>query len=81
MNARQQILSDLLTSPSSASAITDHTDIPTAQVTIILQREESAGLVESRQLELLAQFITVWRLTEEGRDIALTFPPAPKLYS
>lgn len=77
MTARQQILRDLLTSPSTASAITDHTDIPTAQVTIILKREESAGLVETRPLKML----TIWSLTPEGRDIALTFPPAPKLYS
>ena len=79
MNARQKILTDLLTSPSTAStasAITDHTDIPTAQVTIILQREETAGLVETRTLQML----TIWSLTAEGRDIALTYPPAPKLY-
>lgn len=77
MNARQKILSDLLTSPSTASAITEHTDIPIAQVTIILRREDSAGLVETRTLQML----TIWSLTPEGRDIAATFPPAPKLYS
>lgn len=81
MTARDKILQDLLTSPSSACAISDHTDIPEGAVLVILKLDSAAGLVESRQLELLAQFITVWRLTEEGRDIALTFPPAPKLYS
>jgi len=76
MTSRDKILRDLLTSPSTASAITDHTDIPTAQVTEILRAEARQGIVESRPLQML----TVWSLTVEGHDIAKTLPPAPKQY-
>jgi hypothetical protein len=76
MTARDKILRDLLTSPSTADAIKDHTDIPTEQVTIILQLDERAGIVESRPLHML----TIWSLTTEGYDIAKTLPPTPKQY-
>lgn len=76
MTARDKILRDLLTSPSTASAITDHTDIPTEQVTAILRVEKREGIVESRPLKML----TIWSLTTEGYDIAKTLPPTPKQY-
>ncbi len=76
MTARDKILRDLLTSPSTASAITDHTDIPTDQVTAILRAEARVGIVESRPLQML----TVWSLTAEGHDIAKLLPPTPKQY-
>ena len=76
MTAREQILRDLLTSPSTAAAITDHTDIPADQVTLILRREVESGIVESRPLKML----TVWSLTSEGREIAKPLRPSPKYY-
>lgn len=76
MTPRDKILRDLLTSPSTASAVTDHTDIPTDQVISILLAEQGTGIVESRPLKML----TVWSLTAEGHDIAKTLPPTPKQY-
>lgn len=76
MTPRHQILRDLLTSPSTASAITDHTDIPTDQVIGILRAEQKDGIVESRPLHTFH----VWSLTVEGYDIAKLLPPAPKQY-
>jgi predicted Rossmann fold nucleotide-binding protein DprA/Smf involved in DNA uptake len=76
MTSRHKILADLLTSPSTAGAITDHTGIPTEKVTSILLEEEGAGLVQSSPLKML----TVWSLTTEGHDIAKTLPAIPKQY-
>jgi predicted Rossmann fold nucleotide-binding protein DprA/Smf involved in DNA uptake len=76
MTTTQKILADLLTSPSTASAITDHTGIPTEKVTAILLEKEGTGIVENRPLKML----TVWSLTAAGYDIARTYPLIPKQY-
>lgn len=76
MTKRHKILRDLATSPSTACAITDHTDIPTEHVTAILLAEEGQGIVRSRPLKML----TVWSLTTEGHELAAALSPTPKQY-
>lgn len=76
MTPRLEILRDLLASPSTADAISSHTDIPEAQIKTILADEEIAGTVTSYSLKML----TVWRLTGSGSNIAVTLPPAPSYF-
>lgn len=76
MTARNRILRDLLTSPSTTDSIRDHTDIPTERILSILLTEQAQGLVETRQLKML----TIWSLTLAGHTLAKTLKTTPKQY-
>ena len=75
MTTPNQILVDLLASQSSADSIAGRLRVPVLVIESMLHRHEKDGQVASGKI---ADTITVWHLTPEGRIAARLLQPEPR---
>ena len=73
MTTPNKILTDLLISQSTTDALAQRIRLPMLVVRAMCERHEKDGLLEQFKI---ADTLTVWRLTESGRDMASTLSPA-----
>lgn len=76
MTTPDKILVDLLISDSTTDALAERVKIPMLAVKAMCQRHEIDGLATHTNL---ADSISVWSLTDSGREVARTLQPAPAL--
>lgn len=74
MTLPEQILADLLIGRSTVSNIAIHLGERQEVVVAALYAERAQGTVEAKAL----QNLTVWQLTEQGRQLASLLPAVPK---
>jgi predicted ArsR family transcriptional regulator len=72
MTTPNKILTDLLISQSTTDALAERMRLPMLAVRAMCERHEKQGLLESIKI---AGVLTVWRLTDMGRDAAATLNP------
>jgi DNA-binding MarR family transcriptional regulator len=73
MTTPNKIINDLLISQSTTDALAERMRLPMLAVRAMCERHEKDGLLEQYKI---ADTLTVWRLTESGRDLAATLNPA-----
>lgn len=73
MTTPDKILCDLLVSQSTTDALAERMRIPMLAVRAMCERHEKEGLLETIEI---AAMITVWRLTDAGREVAAAIRPA-----
>lgn len=72
MTTPDKILVDLLISQSSCDALAERMHCPMLAVRAMCERHERDGLLEQSKI---ADCVTVWRLTDSGREVAGTLSP------
>ena len=72
MTTPDKILVDLLISQSSCDALAERMHCPMLAVRAMCQRHERDGLLSQSKI---ADCVTVWRLTDNGREVAATLSP------
>jgi len=72
MTTPDKILIDLLISQSSCDALAERMHCPMLAVRAMCERHERDGLLSQSKI---ADTITVWSLTDAGRDVAATLSP------
>lgn len=73
MTTPDKILADLLISQSTCDALAERMRCPMLAVRAMCERHERDGLLEQSKI---ADTITVWRLTDNGREVAEDLCPA-----
>jgi len=73
MTTPDKILVDLLISQSSCDALAERMHVPMLAVRAMCERHERDGLLEQSKI---AACIIVWRLTDNGREVAAALIPA-----
>ena len=73
MTTPDKILVDLLISQSSCDALAERMHCPMLAVRAMCERHERDGLLSQFKI---ADTVTVWRLTDNGREVAATLSPA-----
>lgn len=72
MTTPNKILRDLLIGQSTTDALAERMRAPMLAVRAMCERHERDGLLEQSKI---ADSLTVWRLTDDGRDMAAALPP------
>ena len=72
MTTPDKILVDLLISQSTCDALAERMRIPMLAVRAMCERHERDGLLSQSKI---ADCVTVWRLTENGRAVAGPLSP------
>ena len=73
MTTPDKILVDLLISQSTCDALAERMRVPMLAVRAMCERHERDGLLKQSKI---ADCVTVWRLTDNGREVAATLRPA-----
>lgn len=73
MTTPNNILADLLISQSTCDALAERLRVPMLAVRAMCVRHETDGLLARSKL---ADSIIVWRLTDNGREVARSMIPA-----
>jgi hypothetical protein len=73
MTTPDKILADLLISQSTCDALAERMHCPMLAIRAMCERHERDGLLEQFKI---AECVIVWRLTDNGREVATTLSPA-----